>query len=172
MKHQSDNDGDELMDEINMIPMIDVSLVLLIIFMVMTPFLVRSQIEVDLPKASSAKSTPDKPQSVSVQITKAGLIYVDGTQIRSEELEDALHAKMGDSKTKALMIEADRQCPFDNVVKVLDYAKRSGISKLGVTVLKEQGGASARAEPEKADKPERTIKPRVKATPEKSKTKI
>jgi len=96
--------------EINMIPLIDVSLILLIIFMVITPFLVQSQIQVNLPKASSAiKGGEDN--TLKVQLAANGDIAVEGKQIRQQRLEKELMLRLGKSYKKTVLVEADRTVP-------------------------------------------------------------
>ena len=138
MKATSESKG-ELMAEINMIPFIDVALVLLIIFMVMTPFLVKSQVKVDLPKSSTTDHAPDKKdQTVTVQVQKTGAIFIDGQPIPADQLENALKSRVSEPESQPVMIEADREVSFQHVVTVMSAAKKLGITKLGVGVVEEK----------------------------------
>src|SRR5580765_8617831 len=92
--------------EINMIPLIDVSLVLLIIFMVMTPFLVQSQVRVNLPQSVSSNEAPDRPIVISIQ--KNGEMSMNGTAVATTSLESSLKALLGKNPDRAVMIQADR----------------------------------------------------------------
>ncbi len=127
----------KLIAEINMIPFIDVTLVLLIIFMVMTPFLVRSQLKVDLPKAASAEKTGDEPSRIDVEIDKNGSIAVNGQTVPADSVESALRAVLLDVETQPVVIQADGDVPFQSVVTVMDAAKKIGVAKLGVGVMQE-----------------------------------
>jgi biopolymer transport protein ExbD len=118
--------------EINMIPLIDVSLVLLIIFMVMTPFLVQQQIRVNLPRSSSANESPDRPIVISIQ--KAGEISLNGRAVAASTLEAALKPLLGPKGERPVMIQADRELPLQQVVSVMDIAKRLKVQKLGISV--------------------------------------
>lgn len=125
-----------IMAEINMIPFIDVSLVLLIIFMIMTPFLVRSQLKLILPKSKSAEPDVQRHQPLKVQVDKQGTAYLDGQPVAADLLEGRLKQSMADVKTQPLVIEADKDVPFQYVVAVMDAAKAIGASKLAVSVKK------------------------------------
>ena len=79
-----------IMNEINMIPFIDVSLVLLIIFMIMTPFLVRSQLKINLPSTKKTDQELTRKQTVQVQVDRAGTAYLNGMPVAPDLLEARL----------------------------------------------------------------------------------
>ncbi len=122
--------------EINMIPLIDVSLILLIIFMVITPFLVQSQIQVNLPKASSGSKTADE-EVLKVQIAANGEVAVDGKKVKLQRLEKELILRFSKSFKKTVLVEADRSVEVEKVVTVLDIAKKLGAGKIGIAVKPE-----------------------------------
>jgi len=119
--------------EPNLVPLIDVSLILVIIFMVLTPILVHHQLTVKLPHAVSGESAASDT-AVTVQITKAGAVTVEGTAVRWENLERELTLRLPKSAGKTLLVQADRGVAVERVVTVLDIAKRLGVGKLGVGV--------------------------------------
>jgi biopolymer transport protein ExbD len=123
--------------EPNLVPLIDVSLILVIIFMVLTPILVHHQLTVHLPHAVSGESAPSDT-AVTVQITKLGAVTVEGAAVRWENLERELTLRMAKSSGKTLLVQADRGVPVEKVVTVLDIAKRLGVGKLGVGVTPEE----------------------------------
>src|SRR5882672_12675822 len=92
--------------DINMVPLIDVSLVLLIIFMVMTPFLVQQQVRVNLPQSVSSNEAPDRPIVISIQ--KNGEMTLNGTAVAVSTLESSLKALLGKNLDRPVMIQADR----------------------------------------------------------------
>jgi len=118
--------------DINMVPLIDVSLVLLIIFMVMTPFLVQQQIKVNLPHSVSATDSPDRPIVVAIQ--KDGDISLNGKPVALTNLESELKPLLGPENDRPVMIQADRDLALQQVVSVMDIAKRLQVSKLGISV--------------------------------------
>jgi biopolymer transport protein ExbD len=123
--------------EINMIPFIDVCLVLLIIFMVMTPFLVRAQINLNLPKASSGENDARANESLKVQVERNGRISIEGRRVASEDVPETLKRLLHHPLTQPVLIEADKDVPFQHVVVVLDAGKKIGAAKLAVSVKPE-----------------------------------
>jgi biopolymer transport protein ExbD len=119
--------------EINMIPLIDISLILLIIFMVITPFLVQSQIQVNLPKASTGIKGGDE-DVLKVQLAADGAMTVDGRRVKFQNLEKELMLRFSKSYKKTVLVEADRSVPVERVVAVLDAAKKLGAGKIGIAV--------------------------------------
>ncbi len=118
--------------EINMIPLIDVALVLLIIFMVMTPFLVQQQVRVNLPKSVAGSEAPDRP--IIVMIQKQGEISLNGKPASISTLEALLKPLLGPKRERPLMIQADKDIALQYVVSVMDIAKKLQVSKLGISV--------------------------------------
>ena len=123
-----------IMADINMIPLIDVALVLLIIFMVMTPFLIKSQIKINLPRAKLKEAVPRPEQILQIQLDTAGNVFIDGQTIAKDTLESRLRARLPDPQNQPVMIEADQDVKFQHVVTVMDAVKRIGVSKLGINV--------------------------------------
>jgi len=118
--------------EINMIPLIDVSLVLLIIFMVMTPFLVQQQMKVNLPKSTSQNEAVERPMVLIIQAT--GDLSFDGHAIAAGQLEEELKRLIAKQQDRSLMIQADKELPLQKIVSVMDIAKRAKVSKVGLSV--------------------------------------
>ncbi len=123
--------------EMNMIPLIDVSLILVIIFMVLTPVIVQHQLTVRLPSSSEAE-TGEVDRSISVQIDRRGGLTLDGKAIKFSKLEKELMLKLGKSAQKTLLVQADKSVPIEKVVQILDIAKRLKVGKLGIAVLHER----------------------------------
>jgi len=141
MKTASSSDKYQLVTEINMIPFIDVSLVLLIIFMVMTPFLVKEQIKIDLPRTKSVNTPVDTHHMLQIDVTSDGSIHVDGTPVTADGAYEAIRSRLTDPENQPVVIAADRDVAFEKVVVVMDAAKRCGAKRLGVSV-KHDGGDS------------------------------
>jgi len=116
-----------------MIPLIDVSLILLIIFMVITPFLVQSQIQVNLPKASTGTKGGDD-DVLKVQLAAGGDMTVDGKPVKFQNLEKELILRFSKSYKKTVLVEADKAVPVERVIAVLDAAKKLGAGKVGIAV--------------------------------------
>lgn len=123
--------------EINMIPLIDVALVLLIIFMVISPILVESQMRVNVPKVTSASKAEET--ALKVEIAADGQVAFQGKIIPVQNLKTAMYQFLPEGHKASLLIQADKDVAFDRVVAVMDIAKQLKIEKLGVAVLPEFG---------------------------------
>lgn len=121
-----------MITEINMVPFIDIVLVLLIIFMILSPFLAQSQIPVNLPRAATTRPGDDE-NPLRLRITRDGDYFLGDQRI----LRDDLPAKLAETAQpgRAVLIEADRDVSFKNVVLALDAAQKLKAVKVGVAVL-------------------------------------
>ncbi|PKO86666.1 MAG: protein TolR [Betaproteobacteria bacterium HGW-Betaproteobacteria-12] len=123
-----------LKNEINVVPYIDVMLVLLVIFMVATPMMTTGS--VDLPAAGTAPQKPDK--YVKVQIGDDGVLSIfdaDGKEKKIKglkELKSELQALKAADDKMPILIAGDKEAPYKNVIEVLDEAKRVGFQKVGL----------------------------------------
>ena len=122
------------MAEINMVPFIDITLILLIIFMVMSPMLVQMQMNVDLPK-SNAINTTAEDDVIRIEVQKNGSIRIENRTYTLKNLERELVLRMGKANKKTILVEADKNVPIQTVVDVFDVAKKLGAAKLGIGVL-------------------------------------
>jgi biopolymer transport protein ExbD len=125
------SDDNEPLAEINMVPLIDVMLVLLIIFMVTAPLLTHA-VKIDLPKAASTASAP-QPESIELSIDQQGQVFWNGEAIDAERLETRLAeaSASGDSTSPELRLRADRLTPYEKVALVMSAASRHGLTRLG-----------------------------------------
>jgi biopolymer transport protein ExbD len=128
----------KVMADINMIPFIDICLVLLIIFMVMTPMLVQSQIKVDLPKSKAGDQVPQAEKIVDIQVLSDGAILVDGRRVPADSIDQVLTRKLPDPKNQSVMIQADKSVKFEHVVFVMGSVRKLGCTKMGVAVKSER----------------------------------
>ncbi len=122
------------MAEINMVPFIDITLILLIIFMVMSPMLVQMQLNVDLPK-SNAINTTAEDDVIRIEVQRNGVIRIENRTYSAANLEKELVLRMGKANKKTILVEADKDVPIQTVVDVFDIAKKLGAAKLGIGVL-------------------------------------
>ena len=123
-----------VMAEINMVPFIDITLILLIIFMVMSPLLVQMQLTVDLPRSQSV-NTQAEDDVIRIEVEKNGKITVQNKQLTLKNLERELILRMGKANKKTILVQADKEVPIQQVVSVFDIAKKLGAAKLGIGVL-------------------------------------
>jgi biopolymer transport protein TolR len=135
-------DSDDLSDmaEINVTPLVDVMLVLLIIFMVTAPMLTQG-LTVALPSAEGKSFELASNNPSKIQVTSAGGVYLDGVAAGSTSLETTLGPMLRARRVKRALLEADKDVPYGRVVAVLDVMNRAGVEQLGmVTQPKEIDG--------------------------------
>ncbi len=118
------------MSDINVTPLVDVMLVLLIIFMVTAPMMTQG-LDVNLPQ-TTAKSIKTQEDPLFLTINKKGEIFLEEHVIRLEELEDKVKSIFKYRRDKELLLRADRDLPYGLVIKVIAAVKRAGIDKLGM----------------------------------------
>ena len=114
-------------DQINVIPFIDIMLVLLVIVLTTATFIAKGIIPLDLPQASSAIELPLK--KIAITITKEGKIYLDKEPITFAILKQKLHTI---SKKSAVLIRSDKDSRFELFIKVLDILKSQGFTNISV----------------------------------------
>ena len=127
MKVQEDN---ELYDEINVVPMLDLAYVLLVIFIIMTTASVQG-IRVNLPKASNTPSLA-KPQTKAVTINEAGQIFLDAYPVTMDELRTRLSQQKAANPELPVVIKGDTVVQYGKVMEVLELLGQLDITQLGL----------------------------------------
>ena len=122
--------GRRAMTDINVTPLVDVMLVLLIIFMVTAP-LIQSGVKVDLPRAS-AQQMEHSEEKLVLTITRDRRVYLGNTEIPPAQLETKLASNARIQKEKELYLHADRSLPYGQVVEIMAVARRAGVESLGM----------------------------------------
>lgn len=134
MASNLDPDNQDGFNDINITPFVDVVLVLLVIFMVAAPVMVKNVLEVKLPKADSGVNKP--VSTLGISILANGQILLNGTLMTAEELQVEAHKiKLANNKAQAL-IAADLKTEHGFVVKVIDVIKSAGINDFALQVEK------------------------------------
>jgi len=121
--------GSAPMADINMTPLIDVMLVLLVIFIITAPLMV-SAVKVDLPRTSAPAAPEAAAPTLAVAIDKDGTVYVRDQALAGELLEQALRAAAQSPDTE-VQLRADRAVPYGHVVEFMALANRAGLSRVG-----------------------------------------
>ncbi len=123
-------EGGKAYDEINVVPMLDLSYVLLVIFIIMTTASVQG-IKVNLPKASAAPSLA-KPQTKAITVRDDGQIFLDTYPVTLQELEDRLRQIKAVNPSIPVVIKGDAIVSYEKVVDVLDLMGRLDITQIGL----------------------------------------
>lgn len=133
---ETNNKDHTTLSEINVTPLVDVFLVLLIIFMVTAPML-QQGVDVQLPKESATNI--DAQERDIVTVTKDKRIYLNKRRVTLSELAEKLKQKAAIDRGKEVFLRADKNVPYGFVVKVMASIKRSGIEKLGMVTEPAEG---------------------------------
>ena len=120
--------GASLLGEINVTPLVDVVLVLLLVFMVTAPMMSRG-IDVSLPVADQPRT--DEEERISVTVNAAGRIYVGDQLVTPPLLEDRLRAMMEGRASKVVYLRADESLQYGRVIAVVDVIKKAGVEQIG-----------------------------------------
>ncbi len=126
----SDNHDDGVVTGINVTPMVDVMLVLLIIFMVTTQFVSESGLKINLPKAATAEASPTA--SLMVSLNQQGELFLMEEPVDLNGLKANLKREVGLNPSVKVTVAADGQVAYDQVIGVLDAVKQSGITKVAL----------------------------------------
>ncbi len=136
-------DNDEEITGINVTPLVDVVLVLLVIFMVTANFIVRETVEVDLPKAANGGETVQG--LVNVVIDKDGQLFFDGAKVSEQELATKCQEQLAKDKDTRAIISADQALAYGRVMHLIDVVKGQGIAKFALNIQKDASPANAAA---------------------------
>ena len=121
-------------DGLNIVPFIDIMLVLLAIVLSISTFIAQGKIAVDLPSASSTEQIKEDEKKVSVIIDKDNKFFIDDAEISEDELKDKLNAI--DTKT-LVQLKSDKNAKFESFVKVIDILKEKGHENFAIQTVSE-----------------------------------
>lgn len=129
------------MAEINITPFTDVILVLLIIFMIATPLISQNNIRIKLPEAAS-KDTVEDSKQVYITITGEGIVYLENKVLTNKELRQRLDALLAKDRDLKATVAADQACRFQEVVRVIDTLKESGVKNVNIATRTDEASIS------------------------------
>lgn len=132
---EGDAEGDAIVAEINITPLTDIFLVLLIIFMVTSSAMVEAGPSVNLPEAGTTSS---ESKGVVVTVDEAESLYVDGEPTDRETLRLSLEAAIAGSDSKRVVLEGDRSVILADVVYILDEARNAGATEVAIAATRKQ----------------------------------
>ncbi len=127
---------DGIITDINVTPLVDVVLVLLILFMVTATYIVRRAIQVDLPRAGTAGEAV--PTTVVVAMTRDGILYLDGERRSEPDIEERLRQVVARDRQARALVSADQGLQLGSVVHVIDLVKRAGVGQFALDVREDR----------------------------------
>lgn len=134
------SEGKNVSSNINVTPMVDVMLVLLIIFMVITPML-QNKVAVDMAKVDNAIAMPDadKEDAIVVAVTRDGRVFLGQDRVVLSDLGGKVRDKLADKATKTIFIRADARAQFRAVEDAVDAVRTAGVDDVGLLTQKREG---------------------------------
>ena len=120
------------MAEINIIPLVDVVLVLLIIFMATTAFIKESGMNMKLPAAKTTEFTAEDSKDITVVLTSDDHIYLNGKAANEQAVRAAMTERARTNRDTRVIVKGDKQIDYDRVVRMIDLAKQAGFSKVSL----------------------------------------
>lgn len=137
---QSGSGNDQLMCDINVTPLVDVMLVLLIIFMVTAPMMVQG-VDVDLPAATS-DPLPSNEDNLIISVDNDLKVYINNQEVSAAYLSEKLAAVLENLDSSGVYLKADKRVPYGVVVNVMSQIKKAGVESLGMITLPDEQDAS------------------------------
>lgn len=131
-KIAGDEDDLSPIAEINVTPFVDVVLVLLVIFMVTAPMLVREQLSVNLPKTSTGEKSATK--ALAIVLTKEGAVSIGDEAISMDQIGDKIRQAVAADPNIQAVITADKDTKHGDVVTVIDQVKRAGLTRFAIQI--------------------------------------
>ena len=128
-------DDEEAITGINVTPLVDITLVLLIIFMVTTSYIVNTSIEVNLPRAATGEET--RPTTLAITLTREGDLYLNGKPTSSETLVDYVRDEIARNPDIQAVISADTGLLYGRVVWLIDLIKQLGVHRYALNITRE-----------------------------------
>lgn len=129
-------DGEDGITSINITPLVDVFLVLLILVMITSSLLDHREIPVSIPKAANAGEKAPKASGLAMDST--GQVYLDGLATDSASLASALREKVSADSTHQVLIAADRRLLYEDVTRLLDWVRGAGVRKYALKVARQE----------------------------------
>lgn len=128
---------EDTISDINIVPLVDIILVVLIIFMVTAPAMIKPSVSVQLPAAASGDAS--EPSLLQVAITATGVIVVNNQEQDEEGVRRLAATEVGRNPEVQAVIAADREVPHGTVIQVLDWIKSAGVKRFAVTTDRAEG---------------------------------
>jgi biopolymer transport protein ExbD len=141
-----DNSSNRIFASINITPLTDIFLVLLIIFMVATAVTIESAAHVDLPRLESP-THPQQPKGVTISYTSDHQIFVNGKHVSEGDLRSAVHDALGRAPEKMVVFDGDPSVILGDMVRIVDIAKSSGAEQIALAVSGNSSGGEAATVP-------------------------
>jgi biopolymer transport protein TolR len=134
------DEGKKVNSNINVTPMVDVMLVLLIIFMVITPML-QNKVQIDMAQVENATAMPDadKDDAIVVAVTRDGGVFLGQDKVDPSQLGSLVEQKLQDKTDKTIFVRADARAQYRSVEDAIDDVRTAGVEEIGLLTQKKEG---------------------------------
>jgi biopolymer transport protein TolR len=141
------DEGKKVNSNINVTPMVDVMLVLLIIFMVITPML-QNKVQIDMAKVENATAMPDadKDDAIVVAVTRDGGVFLGQDKVDPSQLGSLVQDRLADKTDKTIYFRADSRAQYRTVEDAIDDVRTAGVGEIGLLVQNKQGNLAGEGE--------------------------
>ena len=129
------NDDDDIISDINLTPLIDVMLVLLIIFMVTSSIATDEGLDIKMPEATTKAKTLDS-ESIQIVATAKGEILLNKKKLELDKLEQSLSEVIKEKNNGFVVLKGDKQTPLELIVKIMDISNKSGATRFAIATTK------------------------------------
>ena len=133
----SAHDDDDMITGINVTPLVDITLVLLIIFMVTASFIVAPAIKVELPQVSKAEEPP--PRSLHFLVDQGGTIYLNDKRVEEANVLGVVKKEVAANADVQVLVSADKKVAYGEVIRLLDIVRSGGVKKFAISVEMRKG---------------------------------
>jgi biopolymer transport protein TolR len=121
---------DEPMADMNLIPLIDIALTLLIIMMVTTVFVKHPGVSLKLPETATREGAPETKKDLTIVVASTGQLYIDAVQQTPEEIQARLHGVAAKNKDSRVLVKGDRDVAYAKIVDVMDMVRQAGLTRV------------------------------------------
>ncbi len=128
--HGGFRDEDEPMAEMNLIPLIDIALTLLIILMVTTAFVQRPGVNLNLPQTVTREGAQESDKDLTILVSAGGGLFIQGKPVTDQEAQTNLASTAAHNKDARVLVKGDRTVPYARIMDVMDMARQSGLTHI------------------------------------------
>jgi biopolymer transport protein ExbD len=128
----SSHDDDDTITGINVTPLVDVTLVLLIIFMMTASFIVAPAVKVELPQVSKADEPPSR--SLHFLVDQSGAVYLNDKRVEESKVLGLVQKEVAANAEVQVLVSADKKVPYGEVIRLLDLVRSAGVKKFAISV--------------------------------------
>ena len=128
--HGETSAEDEPMSQMNLIPLIDIALTMLIIMMVTTVFIKKPGVNLTLPETATREGAPETQKDLTIYLNNDGKMYVDAKEQTALQVQGLLKTTAGKNKDARVLVKADRAVMYAKVMEVMDMARQAGLTHI------------------------------------------